>query len=223
VGPGQVVDVSNKTDIYQPSGRGLTFHPDLILGTPLARQIDEYGFFSYNLSEALHLSPEEQQTIVDCFLKIENELKRPVDKHSRKLIASNIGLLLDYCERFYDRQFITRAHVNNGILGRFEESLNNYFASEKPYSLGLPSVSYFADELHLSVNYFGDLIKKETGRSAQESIQTKLIEIAKDKIFGSEKSVKEIAFELGFKYPQHFSRLFKKRVGYTPQEYRQLN
>lgn len=223
VGPGQVVDVSNKTDLYQPSGRGLTFHPDLILGTPLARQIDEYGFFSYNLSEALHLSPEEQQTIVDCFLKIENELKRPVDKHSRKLIASNIGLLLDYCERFYDRQFITRAHVNNGILGRFEESLNNYFASEKPYSLGLPSVSYFADELHLSVNYFGDLIKKETGRSAQESIQTKLIEIAKDKIFGSEKSVKEIAFELGFKYPQHFSRLFKKRVGYTPQEYRQLN
>ncbi|MEQ8581412.1 MAG: helix-turn-helix domain-containing protein [Marinoscillum sp.] len=223
VGPGQVVDVSNKMDIYKPAGRGLTFHPDLILGTPLARQIDEYGFFSYHLSEALHLSPEEQQTILDLMSKIENELKRPVDKHSKKLITSNIGLFLDYCERFYDRQFITREHVNSGILSRFEELMNGYFNSEKPYSHGLPSVAYFADELHLSANYFGDLIKKETGKSAQDYIQSKLIEIAKDKIFGSEKSVKEIAFELGFKYPQHFSRLFKKRVGYTPQEYRQLN
>ncbi|MEQ8926287.1 MAG: helix-turn-helix domain-containing protein [Fulvivirga sp.] len=219
-GPGQVVDVSDKTEIYQPLGRGLTFHPDLILGTPLARQIDEYGFFSYNLSEALHLSPEEQQTILDLMSKIENELKRPVDKHSKKLIASSIGLFLDYCERFYDRQFITREHVNTGILGRFEELMNGYFNSEKPYALGLPSVAYFADELHLSANYFGDVVKKETGKSAQEYIQNKLIEIAKDKIFDANKSVKEIAFELGFKYPQHFNRLFKMKVGVTPGEYR---
>ncbi|MEQ8554938.1 MAG: helix-turn-helix domain-containing protein [Cyclobacteriaceae bacterium] len=219
-GPGQVVDVSDKTEIYQPLGRGLTFHPDLILGTPLARQIDEYGFFSYNLSEALHLSPEEQQTILDLMTKIENELKRPVDKHSKKLIASNIGLFLDYCDRFYDRQFITREHVNTGILGRFEELMNGYFNSEKPYALGLPSVAYFADELHLSANYFGDVVKKETGKSAQEYIQNKLIEIAKDKIFDADKSVKEIAFELGFKYPQHFNRLFKMKVGVTPGEYR---
>lgn len=221
VGPGQVVDVSNKTDIYQPTDRGLTFHPDLIRGTPLAKQIDEYGFFSYNLSEALHLSPDEQQTILDLMSKIENELKRPVDKHSKKLIASNIGLFLDYCERFYDRQFITREHVNNGILARFETLMNGYFNSEKPYSLGLPSVAYFAGQLHLSANYFGDVVKKETGKSAQEYIQNKLIDIAKDKIFDSEKSVKEIAFDLGFKYPQHFNRLFKKKVGLTPGEFRE--
>ncbi|MEQ9218492.1 MAG: helix-turn-helix transcriptional regulator [Cyclobacteriaceae bacterium] len=219
-GPGQVVDVSNKTDVYQPLGKGLTFHPDLILGTPLARKIDEYGFFSYHLNEALHLSPEEQQTIIDLMAKIEHELKRPIDKHSKKLIVSNIGLFLDYCERFYDRQFITREHVNTGILVRFEELMNGYFNSEKPYSLGLPSVGYFADELHLSANYFGDLVKKETGKSAQEYIQNKLIEIAKDKIFDSDKSVKEVAFELGFKYPQHFSRLFKKKVGVTPNEFK---
>ncbi len=221
IGPGQEVDVSNKKEVYQPAGRGLTFHPDLMLGTSLAKQVDEYGFFSYNLNEALHLSPEEQQTILDCFAKIDNELKRPVDKHSKKLIASNIGLFLDYCERFYDRQFITREHVNTGILARFEEELKGYFNSEKPYSMGLPSVGYFSDQLHLSANYFGDLVKKETGKSAQEFIQTKLIEIAKDKIFDSEKSVKEIAFELGFKYPQHFSRLFKQKVGVTPGEFRE--
>lgn len=221
VGPGQVVDVSNKTEAYQPLGKGLAFHPDLILGTPLARQIDSYGFFSYKLSEALHLSTEEQQTILDLMSKIDQELKRPIDKHSKKLIASTIGLFLDYCERYYDRQFITREHVNSGILARFEELMNAYFNSEKPYTLGLPSVAYFADELHLSANYFGDLIKKETGTSAQEFIQNKLLEIAKDKIFDPSKSIKEIAFELGFKYPQHFNRLFKKKVGQTPNEYRE--
>ena len=223
LGPGQEIDVTNKTDIYQHIGRGLTFHPDLILGTPLAKQIDEYGFFSYGLNEALHLSEQEQQTILDCLAKIEWELKHPVDKHSKKLITANITLFLDYCQRFYDRQFITRENVNKGILRRFEESLNNYLQSEKPYSLGLPSVSYFADQLHVSANYFGDLIKKEIGKSAQEYIQSKLIEVAKDKILDPEKSVKEIAFELGFKYPQHFNRLFKQKVGETPNEYRRLN
>lgn len=220
IGPGQVIDVSNKKDYYQPKGRALTFHPDSIVGTSLAKQIDEYGFFSYRLNEALHLSTQERQTILDCFTKIQDELQRPIDKHSKKLIVSNIGLFLDYCERFYDRQFITREHVNTGVLSRFEELLNSYFKSEKPYSMGLPSVSYFAEELNLSPNYFGDLVKKEMGKSAQEFIQSKLIDIAKDKVFGSDKSVKEIAFELGFKYPQHFSRLFKQKVGVTPNEYR---
>lgn len=139
------------------------------------------------------------------------------------MIASNIELFLNYCDRFYDRQFITRENVNKGILEKFEASLNGYFVSEKPYNVGLPSVAYFADELHLSANYFGDLIKKETGKSAQEYIQNKIIDIAKDKIFDSSKTINEIAYELGFKYPQHFSRLFKSRVGYTPNEYRSLN
>ena len=219
-GPGQTVDSSARKEITQPMGLGLCFHPDLIAGSYLKERIEELGFFSYQVNEALHLSLLEKQTILDCLNKIEDELTRPIDKHSKKLILANIGLFLDYCERFYDRQFITREHVNAGILSRFEKSLNAYFKSEKPYTLGLPSVAYFADELNLSANYFGDLVKKETGKSAQEQIQNVLIRVAKDKIFDSEKSVKEIAFELGFKYPQHFSRLFKQQVGITPLEFR---
>lgn len=223
ISPGQVIDVENKVDFYQPMGHGLVFHPDLIVGTSLAKSLDEYSFFSYNTSEALHLSEKERKIVFDCFSKIEYELSQSVDKHSKKLIASNIELFLNYCERFYDRQFITRENVNKGILQKFEELLNSYFASEKPYSIGLPSVGYFADEVHLSANYFGDLVKKETGKSAQEYIQNKIIDVAKNKIFDSTKTINEIAFELGFKYPQHFSRLFKNRVGCTPNAYRNLN
>ena len=195
----------------------------MIKGTSLGKSINEYSFFSYNTNEALHLSKKERKIVFDCFSKIQYELSQALDKHSKKLIASNIELFLNYCERFYDRQFITREHINKGILERFEELLNNYFSSEKPYSLGLPSVAYCADELHLSANYFGDLIKKETGKTAQDYVQDKIIDIAKGKIFNASKSISEIAYELGFKYPQHFSRLFKNRVGYTPNEYRNLN
>ena len=223
ISPGQVVDVENKVDYYQPMGHALVFHPDLIKGTSLGKSINEYSFFSYNTNEALHLSKKERKIVFDCFSKIQYELSQALDKHSKKLIASNIELFLNYCERFYDRQFITREHINKGILERFEELLNNYFSSEKPYSLGLPSVAYCADELHLSANYFGDLIKKETGKTAQDYVQDKIIDIAKGKIFNASKSISEIAYELGFKYPQHFSRLFKNRVGYTPNEYRNLN
>ena len=223
IGPGQVVDVSNKTEIYQPHGVALSFHPDLIAGTRLPKLIEEYGFFSYNLNEALHLSEQEEQTIRNLFSTIDSELRLPIDKHSKKLITSNIALLLEYCERFYDRQFITREHVNTGILARFEDMLNDYFKSEKPYTLGLPMVGYFADELNLSANYFGDLIKKETGRTAQEFIQARLIEITKDKIFEDDRPIREIAFDLGFKYPQHFVRVFKQKVGLTPTEYRNEN
>lgn len=223
ISPGQVLDVKNKIDYYQPIGHGLVFHPDLIKGTSLAKSISGYNFFSYNTSEALHLSEPERQLVLDCFSKIEIELRRSVDKHSKKLIASNIELFLNYCERFYDRQFITRDNANKGILEKFEALLNGYFLSNKPQTIGLPSVSYCADELHLSPNYFGDLIKKETGKSAQEYIQFKLIDTAKEKIFDESKSISEIAYELGFSYPQHFSRLFKQRVGCSPNEYRQLN
>ncbi|HWW40717.1 helix-turn-helix domain-containing protein [Pedobacter sp.] len=223
ISPGQVLDVENKVDLYQPMGHALVFHPDLIKGTSLAKSLNEYSFFSYKTNEALHLSKKERKIVLDCFSKIECELSQSVDKHSKKLIASNIELFLNYCERFYDRQFITRENVNRGILEKFEEELNSYFASEKPYSIGLPSVAYFADELHLSPNYFGDLIKKETGKSAQEYIQNKIIDIAKDKLFGNTKTISEIAYELGFKYSQHFSRLFKQRVGVSPNEYRLLN
>lgn len=223
IAPGQVVDVANKTDLYQPVGHGLVFHPDLIKGTPLGKTINDYNFFSYNTSESLHLSERERQLVLDCFSKVDFELQQSPDKHSRKLIASNIELFLNYCERFYDRQFITRDTVNRGILEKFEELLNGYFISDKPSDIGLPTVAWCADALHLSANYFGDLIKKETGKSAQEYIQNKIIDTAKNKIYDAGKTVNEIAYELGFKYPQHFTRLFKQKTGLSPVEYRKLN
>lgn len=223
VGPGQVIGVENNGEHYQPKGHALAFHPDLFRGTSLGRHIAEYNFFSYEVHEALHLSESERKIIFDCYAKIRYELERGIDKHSKTLIVSNIELLLNYCVRFYDRQFITRENVNKGILQKFEELLNEYFNSDKPQDIGLPSVGYCADQLNLSANYFGDLIKKETGKSAQEYIQLKTMEVAKDKIFDTSKSVSEIAYELGFKYPQHFARSFKQHTGVTPNEYRMLN
>jgi AraC family transcriptional regulator, transcriptional activator of pobA len=222
VAPGQVLEVNNDAD-YQPSGLALLFHPDLIKGTHLAKQMSHYSFFSYESNEALHLSLKEQQIVKDLFSKLEYELSQSIDKHSKSIITNNIELLLNYCVRFYDRQFITRENINTDILSKFEKVLNDFFQSENTQDLGLPSVSYFADRLHLSPNYFGDLIKKETGKTAQEHIQLKLMDVAKEKIFDTDKSISQIAFELGFKYPQHFNRMFKKSTGYTPNEYRTLN
>ncbi len=223
VSPGQVVDVANKTEPYQPMGHGLVFHPDLLHGTSLGKTIKSYNFFSYQTNEALHLSDKERLLVLDLFSKIKSELELSVDKHSKKLIATNIELFLSYCERFYDRQFITREDVNKGILERFETLLNNYFQSRQTQNIGLPSVAYCAEQLNLSANYFGDLIKKETGKSAQEYIQNKVIEVAKERIFDTNKSISEVAYELGFKYPQHFNRLFKQKVGFTPNDYRNMN
>ena len=223
VAPGQVMGIENNTNKFQPQGKVLIFHPDLIRGTALGKHIQDYNFFSYDVHEALHLSEAERKVIYDCFSKIEFELQHAIDKHSKTLIVSNIELFLNYCTRFYDRQFITRDVPNKGVLERFEAMLNDYFQSEKPQALGLPSVSYCADELNLSANYFGDLVKKETGKSAQEYIQSKVIDTAKEKIFDTTKSLSEVAYDLGFKYPQHFTRLFKQRVGQTPQEYRMVN
>ncbi len=172
------------------------------------------------MNEALHISERERQLVLDCMAKIKYELEHAVDKHSKTLIASNIELLLNYCVRFYDRQFITRDNVHKGILERFEALLQDFFSSDKPQTVGLPSVAYCANELNLSANYFGDLIKKETGKSAHEYIQLKLIEVAKERMFDLNKSLSEIAYSLGFKYPQHFSRVFKQNVGMSPLEYR---
>jgi len=220
--PGQILEVNNPEN-YQPTGLGLLFHPDLIKASALAKNINQYSFFSYDSHEALHLSLKEQQIIKDLFNKLEYELSQSIDKHSKRIIVNNIELLLNYCVRFYDRQFITRESINTDVLSKFENLLNNYFQSETAQDIGLPSVGYFADRLHLSPNYFGDLIKKETGKTAQEHIQLKLINLAKERIFDTDKSVSQIAFELGFKYPQHFNRMFKKNTGYTPVEYRNLN
>lgn len=221
--PGQVFSVENPVNIPVLKGKLLYFHPDLIHGTSLGKHIQEYSFFSYESREALHLSEREKKIILECFDNIQYELEHAIDKHSKTLIVNNIELFLNYCKRFYDRQFITREHVNSGILGKFEILLNEYFKSEKPQTLGFPMVNYFAELLNLSANYFGDLIKKETGKSAQEYIQIKLIDIAKERIFDRDKSISEISYELGFKYPQHFTRLFKQKTGVTPYEYRNFN
>lgn len=223
VGPNQVVGLTYDNPNFRPKGYALLFHADLLIGSELSRKINSYNFFSYANNEALHLSAKERKIVLSLIDKIQYELKQNLDKYSKKLIVSSIELLLDYCTRFYDRQFITRETVNQNSLEKFDSLLSDYFSSKKPLKQGLPSVGYFADQLHLSSNYFGDLVKKETGKSAQEYIQGKLIEVAKAKIFDPNKSVSEIAYELGFKYPQHFTRLFKQRVGYSPSDYRQLN
>jgi AraC-like DNA-binding protein len=220
--PGQVVSIGKMGELYEPKGYALVFHPDLLHNTALGNHIQDYTFFSYKVNEALHISEKERKIVLECFSKIKAELEQPIDKHSKKLIVSTLELFLNYCMRFYDRQFITRDKVNHGILVRFEELLNKYYSSDKPQTIGLPSVAWCATELNLSPNYFGDLVRKETGKSALEYIQAKVIDVAKERIFDMNKSVSEIAYELGFKYPQHFSRLFKLRVGQSPNEYRSV-
>ena len=220
IAPGQVFGFEGSGKMLQPSGWALVFHPDLIRGTHLGKHINEYGFFSYEADEALHVSDAEREIVLECFKKIQFELSHAIDKHSRTLIVSNIELFLNYCVRFYDRQFVTREHIHKDVLTKFESLLNDYFGSDKPQILGLPSVGYCAEQLNLSPKYFGDLIKKETGKSAQEYIQLKTISVAKEKIFDTSKSVSEVAYELGFKYPSHFTRFFKQHVGSTPNDYR---
>mgnify|MGYP000545389947 CR=1 FL=1 len=223
VGPGQLVNVSQVDTSIPPAGYALLFHPDLLLGTNLGKSMSKYSFFSYELNEALHLSLRERQIVMDCFDKVRYELSQNIDKHSRTLLVSNIELFLNYCIRFYDRQFITRDIVHVGIVEAFEKAIETYLQSGKALEAGPPSVRYFADELSLSANYFGDLIKKETGKSAIEYIQDKIIALAKQRIFDPQSSISEIAYELGFKYPQHFTRFFKSKVGCSPSEYRRSN
>jgi len=218
--PGQVAGINSNGETYQPKGYALIFHPDLIHGTPLGRHIQDYTFFGYQSNESLHLSERERKIVLDCFAKIEYELEHAIDKHSKRLIVSNIELFLSYAVRFYERQFITRDNAHKGILEGLENLLNDYFLSDKPQTIGLPSVAYCARELNLSANYLGDLVKKETGKSAQDYIQAKVMDVAKERIFDQTKSVNQVASELGFKYSQHFTRFFKQRAGVTPNEYR---
>lgn len=218
--PGQIAGVDTIEDEVRPRVYGILFHPDLIRGTALGKSIKNYTFFSYSVNEALHLSDQEQGIVMDCLNKIQIELEHSIDKHSNSLISMNVELLLGYCMRFYERQFITRNEVNKDVLVKFEELLDEYFHGQLPQTQGLPTVKYFADKICLSPNYFGDLIKKETGKSAIEHIQSKLIDIAKERILGTEDTMSQISYELGFQYPQHFGRLFKQRVGCTPNEYR---
>ena len=218
--PGQTAETNPTTDKVQVNAHGILFHPELLRGTSLGKNLKIYTFFSYEVNEALHLSEEERSIVMDCLKIIRMELEHGVDKHSKTLLVNHIELLLNYCMRFYERQFITRGKTNRDVLTRFENLLDEYFESTLAEQDGLPTVKYFADKLCLSSNYFGDMFKKETGKSPQEYIQEKVIELAKERISGTADTVSQIAYSLGFQYPQHFCRLFKKRVGYTPSEYR---
>lgn len=220
IAPGQVYGIDPNDQKERGKAKVIIFHPDLIAGTALGQKISEYSFFSYNVNEALHLSEHERAVVNDCFSKIQYELEHPVDRHSRTLVVSYIELLLNYSIRFYNRQFMTRKLVNEDILARFEQVLNDYYQSDKPQKEGQPTVAYCADQLNISTNYLGDLLKRETGKSAQENIQYKVVDIARSKIFDDEKNISEIALELGYTYPQHFSRMFKRITGFTPSKYK---
>lgn len=221
--PGQVVEINMIKDEISPKVYGVIFHPDLIRNTSLGVNIKNYSFFSYAANEALHLSEREKSVVMDCLSKIQSELEHNIDKHSKQLISMNIELLLNYCMRFYERQFVTRDVVNKDVLQKFEAYLNDYWSNGLSSEKGLPSVGCFADKIHLTPNYFGDLVKKETGKSAQEYIQFKVIERAKERIANTSLTMSQIAYELGFQYPQHFGRLFKKQTGLTPVEYRVMS
>jgi AraC-like DNA-binding protein len=219
--PGQVVQVEPNGE-SSASAIGLLFHPDLIHGTSLGRKIERYSFFSYHDAEALHLSEREREQYLMIIESIKRELRHDIDRHSKELLCDNIEMLLDQCLRFYDRQFITREKVNGDVLADFERILNAYFTEGAARSEGFPSVARMADELHFSVGYFGDLIKKETGQTAQQYIQNKLINLAKEALLGTDLPVSEIALNLGFEYPQHFTRMFKKVTGKSPSEFRMI-
>jgi len=221
--PRQFMDAPVKQLPYHPMGQALVFHPDLIQGTTLADCLNEFSFFNYSANKTLSLSAGEYRLAVDCFSNIRMELSYALDRHSKRLVASNIGLLLNYCERFFSRNFIMVKNGHEGLLKRFDKMLNHYFSSECPCKFGIPSVAYCADQLHLSAKYFGSLVKKETGKTAQEYIRNKIMEEAQYRMLGMDKTVTEVAYELGFKYPQHFNHFFKKGAGLTPTEYRNTN
>jgi AraC-like DNA-binding protein len=221
--PGQVVVA---TEVVQPDeGKGwmLFFHPDLIRHTNLGREIDQYSFFNYEVYEALHLSPEEEAILTDGIRKIQYEYRQRIDGHTQRVIVSNLELLLNYCLRFYERQFHTRSSRNKDVISQFEAELKAYFAADLLATEGIPNIAYFAEKAHLSPHYFSDLLKKETGRSAKDHINDFLVEQAKQLLLNSTAGVSEIAYELGFNYPHYFTRLFKAKTGLTPVDYRRVN
>jgi len=220
IAPGQIAGVDDGGETLNPKGWVLMFHPDLLYGTPLVRRMKDYSFFSYTCDEALHMSEREKTIIINCFREIREELEHAIDKHTKQIVASNIETMLNHCARFYERQFVTREVSNRSVLDRFEELLHDYLNSDKPKLEGLPTVQYCAGKICLSPNYFGDLIKKETGKTAQEYIQLAVIGRIKELLTETDKTISEIAYELGFNYPHHLSRIFKKVVGITPNEYR---
>lgn len=221
--PGQVTSVQSNNSNNERSGWALLFHPDLIRGTQLGEKIKNYTFFSYDVNEALHLSEQEKVLLTELVKTLEHELNTNIDKHSKTLLVSNVELILNYCNRYYDRQFITRSNENKDVIVKLEKYLDQYFDNEDNLEKGIPAAGDCAQALNISTNYLGDLLRKETGKNTQEHIHTFIIERAKSVLLSSNSSVKEIAYELGFNYPQYFNKLFKQKTGLTPAEYRKFN
>jgi AraC-like DNA-binding protein len=224
IAPNQTIDMDNEEEEREDKmGWGLFFHPDLIRATTLNEKLKDYTFFNYEISEALHLSDKEKGVLYECVQKIQAELQENIDVYSQYIIVSTIELLLNYCSRFYGRQMITRSQNNKLTINQIESILTHYFSANTIQEQGLPTVKYLAEQVHLSPSYLSDLLKKETGKNAQEHIHFYLIEEAKNLLLNSEKNVNEIAYNLGFEYPQYFNTLFKKKTGRTPKEFRNLN
>ena len=222
IAPGQVIKIDNEVESREDMlGWGLFFHPDLIRATALHAKIQQYGFFEYEISEALHLSEKEKIILYELVQKIESELKENIDDYSQPIVVSSIDLLLEYCKRFYGRQLITRKEANSSIVATIEAILKAYFANKE--IVELPTVKQLAAQVHLSPGYLSDVLKKETGRNAQDLIHYYLIEEAKTRLLNSNLNINEIAYAMGFEYPQYFNKLFKLKTGKTPVEYRNLN
>ena len=222
IAPRQVMSLDDsQMDIMSPaSGYALLIHPDFLYKHPLAMTIKNYGFFSYAINEALHLSEKEEKNIEEIFLKIDQEYQH-IDKHTQDIILSQIDLLLNYCNRFYERQFITRKAVSHDVLSKMEQLLTDYLNDKQTLTTGLPTVEFLANQLNLSPHYLSDLLRSLTGQSAQQHIQERLIEKAKEYLSVTNLSVAEIAYQLGFERPQSFNKLFKRKTSISPLAFRQ--
>lgn len=221
--PQQVLTIQDKTIQEDAKGWMLMVHPDLFRKSELAQSIDSYSFFDYEVNEALHLSDEEKETLTDLVLKIEKEINQNIDKHSQKLMISTLELILDFCNRYYDRQFYVRTNYNKDLISKFNHIIRDYYKSDRPLSSGVLSVKSCAEQMNMSPNYLGDLIKAETGRSAKDHINDYVIDRAKNLLLGGGDSISEIAYSLGFEYSQGFGKLFKSKVGMSPSQYRNIN
>ena len=218
--PNQVASFENHDAELDYNGWSIFFHPDLIRKSNLDKEIKEYSFFDYGLNEALHVSDKEKRMLADFVQRIETELQQNIDKHSQELILVNLDSILKYCLRYYDRQFYTRTNLNKDLIDRFEKLLELHFSSDDLKSKGLPTVTQCGEALHMSGSYLSDLLRLETGRSAKDHIHSFIIEKAKTLLLSSNNTVCEVAYDLGFEYPQHFSKLFKSKTGNSPSEYR---
>ncbi|MCG8577002.1 MAG: helix-turn-helix transcriptional regulator [Flavobacteriales bacterium] len=224
IAPGQVIGGAESNEEPKINyGWGLFFHPDLIRKSTLGKKIEDYHFFSYEVHEALHLSKKEEDILNDCIKKIEFELDQNIDAHSQQLLISNIELLLNYCNRFYERQFHTRSDHHKDVVSVVEGEIKKYFDQNLQTEMGLPTTKFLAEKVNLSPNYLGDLLKKETGKNTKEHINDYVVNKAKTILLNTENNVSEIAYDLGFNYPHYFSRLFKQKTGMTPAKYRDLN